>query len=80
MLFKMLMKVSEDPNYIELCKLSREVYRNFAAVHSSQDGNNGHLGLALPAAQYAKQNGGESYIVSLNHPETYDRIIVANAG
>ena len=53
MLFKTHSKVGEDPNYIELSKLQREVYQNCAAVTSSMDGNNGHLGLVMPAAQYA---------------------------
>eukprot|EP00957_Ditylum_brightwellii_P021373 1611917-Ditylum_brightwellii.AAC.1 len=43
--FKTLSKVGEDPNYVEFNKLQREVYQNFAAVTSSLNGNNGHLGL-----------------------------------
>eukprot|EP00957_Ditylum_brightwellii_P053712 4069401-Ditylum_brightwellii.AAC.1 len=76
--FKTLIKVRKDPNYIELSKLCREVYRFCAAVHSAENGNNGHLGLALPAAQYATQNGGVAYIASPNQPGTYGRTIAAN--
>ena len=50
--YKELTKVNEDPNYVELSKLRREVYRNCAAVHSSLNGNMGHLGLSMPNAEY----------------------------
>ena len=51
--FKTLTKVSKDPNYVELSKLQREVYQNCAAVHSSQNGNNSHLGLVTEATKCA---------------------------
>ena len=50
--YKTLTKVSEDPNYVELSKLRREVYQNCAAVHSFCNGNNGHLGIAMPINKY----------------------------
>eukprot|EP00957_Ditylum_brightwellii_P084924 6457756-Ditylum_brightwellii.AAC.1 len=58
MLFKTLSKVGEDPNYVKLSKLQWKVYQNCAAVTSSLNGNNGHLGLVMPAADYATRNGG----------------------
>eukprot|EP00957_Ditylum_brightwellii_P033652 2550983-Ditylum_brightwellii.AAC.1 len=80
MLYKILTKVNEDPNYVELSKLRREVYRNFAAVHSALNGNMGHLGLVMPPADYAARNGGIAYVVSPNNPGPYDSTIANNAG
>eukprot|EP00957_Ditylum_brightwellii_P014752 1112222-Ditylum_brightwellii.AAC.1 len=80
MLFKMLTKASEDPNYIELSKLQRDVYRNCAAVHSALNDNNGHLGLAMSATNYTTRNGGATYVASPTHQGTYDDTIAANAG
>ena len=54
--YKTLTKVSEDPNYVELSKLRREVYQNCAAVHSTQNGNNGHLGLVMDPAKICNKN------------------------
>eukprot|EP00957_Ditylum_brightwellii_P008991 679816-Ditylum_brightwellii.AAC.1 len=65
---KTLTKVSEDPNYVELSKLCREVYQNCAAVQSSPNGNNGHLGIAMPAANFTTRNGGVVYTATPNHP------------
>eukprot|EP00957_Ditylum_brightwellii_P198848 15156953-Ditylum_brightwellii.AAC.1 len=79
MLFKTLSKVGESPNYVELSKLQQEVYQNCAAVPSSLDENNGHLGLVMPAADYATCNNGNSYVASPNHPGNYDTTISANA-
>eukprot|EP00957_Ditylum_brightwellii_P071139 5407322-Ditylum_brightwellii.AAC.1 len=78
--YKELTKVNEDPNYVELSKLRREVYRNCAAVHSSLNGSMGHLGLAMPNAQYQAHNGGVAYVGSPNHPGPYDGTIANNAG
>eukprot|EP00957_Ditylum_brightwellii_P107817 8224794-Ditylum_brightwellii.AAC.1 len=50
--YKELTKLNEYPNYVELSKLRQEVYRNCLAVHSILNGNMGHLGLAMPNAQY----------------------------
>eukprot|EP00957_Ditylum_brightwellii_P156775 11932449-Ditylum_brightwellii.AAC.1 len=50
--YKEVTKVNEDLNYMELSKLRQEVYRNCVAVHSSLNGNMGHLGLVMPNAQY----------------------------
>eukprot|EP00957_Ditylum_brightwellii_P101154 7708842-Ditylum_brightwellii.AAC.1 len=79
MLLKTLSKVGEDPNYIEFSKLQREVYQNCAAVMSSLNGNNGHLGLVMPAAQYTVSTNGNPYVASPNHSENYDTTIGANA-
>eukprot|EP00957_Ditylum_brightwellii_P133318 10165196-Ditylum_brightwellii.AAC.1 len=78
--YKTLTKVSEDPNYIELSKLYQEVYQNCAAVQSALNGNNGHLGLAMPVAQYTARTGGVTYVDSPNHPGRYDATIAKNAG
>eukprot|EP00957_Ditylum_brightwellii_P006436 488523-Ditylum_brightwellii.AAC.1 len=78
--FKTLTKVGEDPNCVELSKIRREVYRNCAAVHSTQNGNNGHLGLVVEATKYAMRTGGVAYIVSPQHPGTYDPNIAASSG
>eukprot|EP00957_Ditylum_brightwellii_P095203 7250771-Ditylum_brightwellii.AAC.1 len=51
--YKTLTKVNDDPNYVELSKLHRKVYRNCAAVHSLLNGNMGHLGLVISPADYA---------------------------
>eukprot|EP00957_Ditylum_brightwellii_P197133 15019591-Ditylum_brightwellii.AAC.1 len=51
--FKTLTKVSKDPNYVEFSKLCCEVYQNCSAVHSSQNGNNSHLGLVTEATKCA---------------------------
>eukprot|EP00957_Ditylum_brightwellii_P077456 5885377-Ditylum_brightwellii.AAC.1 len=77
---KTLTKVSEDPNYAELSKLRREVYRNCAAVHSSHNGNNSHLEIAMSTAKYTTRNEGVAYTATPNHPGTYDSNIAANAG
>eukprot|EP00957_Ditylum_brightwellii_P119188 9092173-Ditylum_brightwellii.AAC.1 len=77
--FKTLSKVGEDPNYVELSKLQRGVYQNCAAVPSSFNGNNGHLGLVMPAADYTTHNNGNPYVASPNHPRNYDTTIGANA-
>eukprot|EP00957_Ditylum_brightwellii_P052394 3973541-Ditylum_brightwellii.AAC.1 len=78
--YKTLTKVSEDPNYVELSKLRREVYQNCAAVHSSRNSNNSHLGIAMPINKCTTRNGGVVYTATLNHPGTYDSNIAANAG
>ena len=78
--YKTLSKVNEDPNYVELSKLRREVYRNCSSVHSARNGNMGHLGLAMPPTQYAARNGGVAYVGSPNNPGPYDETIAANAG
>eukprot|EP00957_Ditylum_brightwellii_P119455 9114104-Ditylum_brightwellii.AAC.1 len=78
--YKTLMKVNEDPNYVELSKLCMEMYRNCAAVHNSCDGNNGHLGLAMSVAKYNARNGGITYTATPNHLGMYDGTIAANAG
>eukprot|EP00957_Ditylum_brightwellii_P081279 6182864-Ditylum_brightwellii.AAC.1 len=78
--FKTLTKVSKDPNYIELSELHQEVYQNCAAVHSTQNGNNGHLGLVMDAAKYATRTGGVAYNASPQHLGTYDSNIAANSG
>eukprot|EP00957_Ditylum_brightwellii_P143086 10902228-Ditylum_brightwellii.AAC.1 len=78
--YKTLTNLSEDPNYVELPKLRREVYRNCAAVHSSCNGNNWHLELAMPVAHCAARNGGVAYTATPNHPGTYDMTIAANVG
>eukprot|EP00957_Ditylum_brightwellii_P069661 5290331-Ditylum_brightwellii.AAC.1 len=78
--YKALTKLSEDPNYVELSKLHRGVYRNCAAAQSLQNGNNGHLGILIPAAKYTTRNGGVAYTATPNHPGTYDSNIAANAG
>eukprot|EP00957_Ditylum_brightwellii_P124859 9518034-Ditylum_brightwellii.AAC.1 len=78
--YKMLTKISEDPDYVQLSKLRREVYRNCAAVPSALNENNGYLGLLMPAAQYQAKNGGNPYIASPNYPGTYNNTIAANTG
>eukprot|EP00957_Ditylum_brightwellii_P031414 2381790-Ditylum_brightwellii.AAC.1 len=78
--YKTLTKVSEDLNYIELSKLCREVYRNCAVVQSALNGNNGHLGLDMPVAQYTPRTGGVAYVDSPNHPGAYDVMIANNTG
>ena len=70
--YKELTKVNEDPNYVELSKLCQEIYRNCTAVHSSLNGNMGHLGLAMPNAEYQTRNGGVVYVASPSHPGPYD--------
>eukprot|EP00957_Ditylum_brightwellii_P174746 13305083-Ditylum_brightwellii.AAC.1 len=77
--FKTLSKVGEDPNYVELSQLRQEVYQNCAAVPSSLNGNNGHLGLVMPEADYATCNNGNPYVASPNHPGNYDTTIGAKA-
>eukprot|EP00957_Ditylum_brightwellii_P083192 6325333-Ditylum_brightwellii.AAC.1 len=78
--FKTLTKVRKDPNYVELSKLQHEVYQNYAALHSSQNGNNGHLGLVMEATKYATRTGGVACVASPQHPRTYDPNIAANSG
>eukprot|EP00957_Ditylum_brightwellii_P125933 9599994-Ditylum_brightwellii.AAC.2 len=78
--FKTLTKVSKDPNCVELSKLRCEVYQNCAAVHSSQNGNNGHLSLVMEATKYAMRTGEVAYVASPQHPATYDPNIAANSG
>eukprot|EP00957_Ditylum_brightwellii_P199304 15191889-Ditylum_brightwellii.AAC.1 len=78
--YKTLTKVSEDPNYVELLKLSREVYQNCAVVHSSCNSNNGHFGIATPTTKYTTRNGGVAYTATPRHPGMYDSNIAANAG
>ena len=78
--YKTLTKVNDDPNYVELSKLRREVYRNCAAVHSALNGNMGHLGLVMPPADYTAQNGGIAYVASPTNPGPYDGTIANNAG
>eukprot|EP00957_Ditylum_brightwellii_P055603 4213661-Ditylum_brightwellii.AAC.1 len=53
---------------------------NCAAVHSTQNGNNGHLGLVMDTAKYATRTGGVVYVASSQHPGTYDANIAANSG
>eukprot|EP00957_Ditylum_brightwellii_P076578 5820170-Ditylum_brightwellii.AAC.1 len=77
--FKTLSKMGEDPNYIKLSKLQREVYQNCSAVPSSLNGNNGHLGLVMPVADYTTRNNGNLYVASPNHPGNYNTMIRANA-
>eukprot|EP00957_Ditylum_brightwellii_P009915 748227-Ditylum_brightwellii.AAC.1 len=78
--YKMLTEVSEDLNYIELSKLCQEVYQNCAAVQSALNGNNGHLGLAMPIVQYTARTGGVAYVDSPSSPGAYDATIANNAG
>eukprot|EP00957_Ditylum_brightwellii_P162486 12373157-Ditylum_brightwellii.AAC.1 len=78
--YKTLTKVSEDPNYVKVSKLRREVYQNCAAVHSSCNGNNCHLGIAMPINKYTTRNGGVAYTATPTHPGTYDSNIAANVG
>eukprot|EP00957_Ditylum_brightwellii_P170080 12946314-Ditylum_brightwellii.AAC.2 len=78
--YKTLTKVSEDPNYIELSKLHKEVYQNRAAVHSSCNKNNGHLGIAMLIGKYTTRNGGVVYTAATNHLGAYDSNIAINAG
>eukprot|EP00957_Ditylum_brightwellii_P147619 11242108-Ditylum_brightwellii.AAC.1 len=59
--YKTLTKVNDDPNYVELSKLCREVYQNCAAVNSTLNGNIGHLRLVMPPADYTARNGGIAY-------------------
>eukprot|EP00957_Ditylum_brightwellii_P153935 11716988-Ditylum_brightwellii.AAC.1 len=60
--------------------LNREVYQNCAAVPSSLNGNNGHLGLVMPVADNGMRNNGNQYVASPNHPGNHDTTIRANAG
>eukprot|EP00957_Ditylum_brightwellii_P108094 8246622-Ditylum_brightwellii.AAC.1 len=76
--FKTLSKVGEDLNYVELSKLRQEVYQNCAALPSSLNGNNGHLGLVMPAVDYTACNNGNPYVASPNHPGNYDTTIGTN--
>eukprot|EP00957_Ditylum_brightwellii_P037105 2809013-Ditylum_brightwellii.AAC.1 len=78
--FKTLSKVGEDPDYVEVSKLRREVYQNCAAIPSLLNGNNGHLGLVMHVADYAMRNNGNLYVASPNHPWNYNTTIGANVG
>eukprot|EP00957_Ditylum_brightwellii_P150037 11426479-Ditylum_brightwellii.AAC.1 len=76
--YKMLTKISEDLDYVQLSKLGRRVYRTCTTVPSAPNGNNGHLGLAMHVVQYQARNGGNPYVASPNHTGTYDITIAAN--
>eukprot|EP00957_Ditylum_brightwellii_P068916 5231202-Ditylum_brightwellii.AAC.1 len=78
--FDTLTKVRKDPNYIELSKLRHEVYQKCAAVYSTQNGYNGHLGLVIDPAKYVTRTTGITYAASSKHPGTYDANIVASSG
>eukprot|EP00957_Ditylum_brightwellii_P080644 6133581-Ditylum_brightwellii.AAC.1 len=78
--YKTLTKVNDYPNYVELSKLRRKVYRNCAAVHSALNGNMGHLGLVMPPSDYTARNGGIAYVASPNNQGPYDSTIANNAG
>ena len=74
-----LTKIRGDGDYVQLYKLRKEAYQNLSAIPCpyGKEGD-GHLGLAMPPAQYLMRTG-QAFIVPDN-PGAYDDDIGNNSG
>ena len=76
---KKLFKCSDETNFIELNKVRYQVYQNLAAIPSSLNGGNGHLGDGMHDAQYVARTG-TAYLAIDVDPGPYDATILGNPG